>query len=85
MWAFGRGGRLAVSNQCPQNGAPRTVPQFADLMTSPWMPDDSCHCSSIAFSVPEITTVSNPRRNPASDAVKDQKTRRGFKMPTGCL
>jgi hypothetical protein len=56
-------------------------------MTSPRMTGDSCQRFSMACYAPEITTVSNPKGYPASDADKDQQTIRCFNIltPPDCL
>src|SRR5690606_13070932 len=57
----------------PPNIAPTTVPHKAiAITTEPWkasvVPHSSCNC----LSAPDITTVSNPKRNPARAAQIDQ-------------
>src|ERR1700690_3009635 len=47
-------------------------------MAMPWSSGLSPHSAWIVFSAPEITTVSKPKRNPASAEVRDQKKMRAF-------
>src|SRR5437879_6354648 len=44
----------------------------------PWSSGLRPQSACIVFSAPEITTVSNPKRNPASADVSDQKKMRRF-------
>src|SRR5579872_3714003 len=47
-------------------------------MAMPCSPGLSPHSVWMVFSAPEITTVSNPKRNPARAEVSDQKEMRPF-------
>ena len=53
-----------------------TVPYNADAIAKPWTPALSPHSAWIFCSAPEMTTVSNPNRNPANAEVIDHRTMR---------
>ena len=61
--------------QLPSN-EPRTVPYSAEAMASPCIPELRSQSAWIVCSAPEMTTVSNPNRNPARAEVKDQSKMR---------
>src|ERR1700757_3989683 len=50
-------------------------------MAMPCSPGLSPHSVWMVFSAPEMTTVSKPKRNPASAEVSDQKKMRPLRVP----
>src|ERR1043165_1491915 len=60
----------------PPPNAPTTVPYSAAASATPCTPALRGQMPWIACSAPEITTVSKPKRNPASAEVTDQTTSR---------
>lgn len=66
--------RPSLSVGMPPKMAPITVPQSAEAMTTkPWKSSPFGHKACKERSAPEITTVSKPKRKPASATVIDQK------------
>jgi hypothetical protein len=57
----------------PPTSDPTTVPYNADAIATPCIPALKSHSFWIVCSAPDITTVSNPNRNPARADVSDQK------------
>src|SRR5580698_3607004 len=62
----------------PPSREPITVPYSAEAMATPCSSGLSPQSAWMVFSAPEITTVSKPKRNPASAEVSDQKKMRPF-------
>ena len=60
----------------PPSSEPSTVPYSAEAMAIPCIPALKPQSDWIVCSAPEMTTVSNPKRNPASAEVMDQKKTR---------
>ena len=69
---------LAVGK--PPRNEPRTVPQRAALSAQPCIEPLKGQMFWICFSAPEITTVSKPKRNPASAAVIDHRNSLGLEF-----
>src|SRR6185436_11834573 len=56
----------------PPNSAPSKVPINADEIVKPCQKDERLKRDWIDFSTPEITAVSNPKRNPPRATITDQ-------------
>ena len=62
----------------PPSIEPTTVPYRAEAIATPCTSGLRFQSDWMVCSAPEMTTVSNPKRNPASAEVMDQNRMRGF-------